>query len=484
MTANLSIQSGVRAIYGRDEPVMIRSIRSRLSVLSVVCIALILIIAGLLVYYRTKNAVFDSIDRSLDSKINILRGLLHEEEGKIEFELSEALSGEYTIKGSGRYYVVIYDGDVFSVSRSLPDKNFNFALHPYDIHTEEGGNLAYSAAGPAGETVRVMRHDYSFLGKSARIYLAESIDESLYAIAEIRVFLFFIIPGAIVLTTLVSLWIVRYSLRPLRIFTSQVDTITHKNLSDRISSGEQTVELRRIADSFNEMLDRLQLAFETERRIISDTSHELKTPLAVIRAQCDVILQRERQGREYVEAIETVRTVVYGMSRIVEDILSLARIDSGVINADDFLPVSISDCLYSALSMAKVLARESGIMLRAEVKNDLKVSGSMERLTEAFLNIIENAVKYSFKGGRVEITTRLDHDMVSIRVRDSGTGISKDDIKRIFDRFFRSASARSTEGSGLGLSIALAIIRAHGGTIDVVSEPGHGSSFTVLLPSA
>ncbi len=443
---------------------------------------MLLITVGLSLYFEVKNAVFTSIDQSLNSEIKLVEGLLHFEDGKIEFELSEVVAGEYVIPGSGHYYKVMLDGQVFAASPSLVDNKYDFALTRAEMTNEGIGNVAYTSVGPAQETVRVLQHDFDFLGKPASIFLAESIEDSLRTIEKIKLYLFITILVSIMITGLISLLIVKQSLRPIELFSGRVKNITHKNLNERIDTKKQTEELTRLAESFNAMLDRLQKAFEVEKRIISDASHELKTPLSVIKTQCEVILQRSRTKEEYIEALETIMSSGNSMSKLVNDLLSLARLDSGLLSSAGFQEVSLNRCLEEAVSVVNVLAEKSNIHINSTLSENISIMGGKERLTEAFLNIIENAVRYNRQGGSVDIELSRNDNYAEVVIKDTGTGIEEEDLGKIFERFYRADSARTTGGTGLGLNIAKAIVEAHDGKIKAESTVGEGSRFVIKLP--
>jgi hypothetical protein len=458
------------------------SIKGRLFVWIFSFISVLLIIIGVSLHFRAKKVIFASVDRSLDSKIEIVAGLLHVEDGEIEFELSEVVSGEYAIPRSGRYYKVVMDGKVFAFSPSLVGNDFDFRKNIKEVKNGGTGDTAYMSIGPGDERVRVMQHDFEFLEKPTTIYLAESIEEEISAIEGIKLYILIAIPFSILFAGFVSLWLVHQSLNPLKMFSRAVSRITHKNLNERIESGEQTRELTRLAESFNGMLDRLQKAFEVERRIISDASHELKTPLSVIRTQCEVILQKSRTEEEYIEALETIKESGSNMSKLVHNLLSLARIDSGLLEPSRFEAMSLKECIEEAVNLAKVLGEMNHINVSADIMNDITVTGSKEKLTEAFLNVIENGVRYNRDGGSVEVAAFREGQQAKIQIRDAGSGIETGDLNRIFERFYRADTSRSTEGTGLGLSIAKAIVEAHGGRIGVHSTVGKGSCFFITLP--
>jgi hypothetical protein len=442
----------------------------------------ILLAVGLFMYYEIKEIVFHSVDHTLHSKMQMITGLLHEEHGMVELELSEVISGEYSIPRSGHYYKVIMDGKILAASPSLVDDNYNLTSGTLEYHDRKLKEKVFTSIGPDGKPIRVLQHDLEFLGRSFSVFVAESLTDSLTIIGTFRKFLLIIIPASIFIVSLVGLWITNKSLKPINILSGRIKTITHKNLNERIDAETEAEELTGLADSFNEMLNRLQQAFEAEKRLISDASHELKTPVSVIKTHCDVMLQKERSREELIETLRTIKTVSENMGKLIKDLLSLARLDSGILSPANFKNISLNECILQAIQLTKPLAERKHVSVKTLLVNDINIIGDKDRLTEAFLNMIENAVNYNKDNGAVEIATAIKNNKVNISIKDTGLGIKKEDLERIFERFYRTDASRSMEGTGLGLSIAKAIIEAHGGMIKAESEFGRGSCFTIILP--
>lgn len=483
------------------------SIKGRLFFWLLITISCLLVTLGFALYYEVKNNVLASLDNVLYSKMQLVTGFLHEEHGKIELELSEIIAGEYNIPRSGHYYKVIMGGKVFAVSPSLVDERFELESGALESDNKALRKKIYTSRGPDNEPIRVLRHDFEFLGRETVVFTAEDLRESLRMINSFRKFLLVIIPLSILLVSLIGLLIAKKSLKPLKMFSSNIEQITHKTLSGRVNAQTEAEELTGLADSFNRMLERLQKAFEAERRLISDASHELKTPVSVLKVQCDVTLQKERTNEEYMEALETVRTISGNMGSLISDLLSVARLDSGILSPEDFKPLPLRECVEKAVRLTEPIAEKKQVTVSCSVPDDITVIGDKDRLTEAFLNLIANAVRYNKDGGgEVRVSARRgarfkgqgsredkdltlatcplppDRDFIEISVEDTGIGIKENDLERIFERFYRADTSRNTEGTGLGLSIAKAIIDAHGGKIRAESHAGRGSCFTVTLP--
>ncbi len=461
---------------------IVSSIRGRLLLWITLSVSLLFIILGFSLYHKFSTTVYDSLDHQLHSKLQILKGLLHEEHGAIEFELNDIAQGEYVVPRSGHYYKVLIDGDILKASPSLVDGTFNLTSGSPVFYDSASDESIYMTLGPADEAVRVVRHDFLFLGKQASVIVAESLTESLFMLNSIKLFLLIILPLSIILVVITGLMTARDSLKPLSLFSSRIKGITHENLDERVEAVSQAEEIKGLAVSFNELLERLQTAFDSEERLISDAAHELRTPLSVIMTQCDVILQKERSTAEYAEALDDIRSVTVFMKRLVNDMLSLARLDSGMISSSNFKTVSLRESIERAVEMTSFPAEDKNITVKSNIPEDICISGDRDSVAEIFLNIIENAVKYSGSGSVVEISLTKDSSEAIVEIHDNGPGIDRENLGRIFDRFYRADISRSSDGTGLGLSIAKAIAEAHGGGIRVESEPGRGSSFFVIFP--
>lgn len=460
------------------------SIKVRLFIWSFALTALMLMAIGWFLLHEVKMIIFGSIDSALHAKGQLITGLLHEERDDIEFELSEIILGEYSIPRSGHYYKVLLDGQILAASPSLVDEGFDLASGMLEFMDTGKGEKVYSSAGPNKEPIRTLHRSFKAYGRMVDIFVAESIRDNIAMINAFQHILLIVIPLCLLTICLVSGRIIKHSLKPLDVFSFSIRRITHKSLCDRLEVEAEVQELKGLATSFNEMLGRLQKVFESERRLISDASHELKTPVSVIKAHCDVLLQKERTVDEYKEALETIRETANNMGRLTKDLLSLARLDAGVFSFTDCREISLRICVQKALRLTQPLAERRSVNITLSLTEDLIVNGDEGRLSEAFLNLIENAICYNRENGSVEIASSKENEAVRITVADTGTGIAEEDRERIFDRFYRTDAARGTEGTGLGLSIAKSIIENHHGTIEVESKPGMGSCFSVILPLA
>lgn len=278
-------------------------------------------------------------------------------------------------------------------------------------------------------------------------------------------------------------WISARAVRPIARMSETVAGITATSLSRRIDLTDVDTELGDLGALLNTMLGRLEASFDQQVQFTADASHELRTPLAVILSQVELALARPRSADDYREAIEASGRAARRMKRLVDDLLTLARADAGGLELRTG-PVDLGAISRECAELLEPLATRRGV--RIEVSSSKgELIGDAERLARAVTNLVNNAILYNRPDGRVTLSVVSQDDQVVLKVADTGIGIPEAELSRVFDRFFRidRARSRASGGSGLGLAICKSIVEAHGGTIEVSSRCGQGTTFTVRLPS-
>lgn len=452
---------------------MFKSIKTRLFIWLISSFAVILTALGFFLYNRLDSIVIDMVDHLLADKSEILKGLVHIEKGEVEFEISEVTAGDYSIKNSGHYFELIDKaGNPLVRSKSLGNST---------LSTIRSSGL-FTITGPAGEPIRLLVEDLTVGNERFTIYVAEGITAELNLIRSFKIFLLFVFPVTILFSGIGSIIIVWSSLRPLSSFSQQIGRITEKRLHDRVDSQGVEAELKGLASSFNETMDRLEKAFQAQRDFLSDASHELRTPVSVIKTATDVTLRRERSIEEYREALEIVKASAERMGGLIDRLLRLSRLDAEQAGPKKER-VRLKEILETTLKAIHPLAEERGIKIVMEKMEDLSVEGDREQLSELFLSIIDNAIKYNREKGSMNISLISSKNWVVVKVADSGIGIAPDALDKVFDRFYRADMSRSEiPGTGLGLPIAKGIAESHGGRIEVESEVDKGTTFSIYIP--
>ena len=269
---------------------------------------------------------------------------------------------------------------------------------------------------------------------------------------------------------------------PAQEIAAQAEAVEAGTLSARITAHAEVTEYRRLVAVLNAMLDRLDRAFQAQRRFVADASHELRSPLTVLKGDIDVALRRERSAEEYRRALESSREEVDRMAALAENLLTLARTDAGLL-PDQLRPVDLLEVARRAVEHARAAAAEAGLDLKLESAR-AATRGDFGLLERAVGNLVENAVKYSPRGTRVEVRCRSAEGVATVEVEDTGPGIPSEHAPHVFDRFYRVDPARSRgAGAGLGLPIARAIAEAHGGRLELVRATP-GALFRVTLPAS
>lgn len=270
----------------------------------------------------------------------------------------------------------------------------------------------------------------------------------------------------------------RRALSPIDEITRTARRISAEDLSRRLDLPDSGDEVGRLAATFDEMLGRLDEAFRRERRFANDAAHELRTPLAVMQSIMGVTRQRRRRADEYESALDDLADETSQLSALTADLLQLAKAESATRPSE---PVDLGELVPDVVESLRPAAEAKGLVLTCELHGDLTLSGDTDALIRLLLNLVHNAVKYT-AGGSVTVFAEGAGDTVTIRVSDTGEGISPEHLPHVFERFYRADESRSAPGTGLGLAICQEIAHAHCGSIAVTSEPGVGSAFTVALP--
>ena len=273
------------------------------------------------------------------------------------------------------------------------------------------------------------------------------------------------------------------ALLPVDRMTQAARTIGAGHLSARIELSGANDEIDRLAETLNEMLARLEAAFTEMRQFTADASHELQTPLTILRGEIEIALRSIRRPEEYREVMMSALEEIERISLLVEGLLLLARSDAGVLRMDN-KPLDLISLLEDALGQLSSLARAKSISLIFGEIEPIDVPGDSVHLRRLLFNLLDNAIKYTLPGGTVRVSVGRDNEWAILTVSDTGIGISVEERQKVFQRFYRSPEARAGAqgGSGLGLAIVKSIAEAHGGKVELESETGRGSAFRVWLP--
>lgn len=286
----------------------------------------------------------------------------------------------------------------------------------------------------------------------------------------------------ILLSTCAGLFIARRAMAGVRRVTNTVETIRRDKLDQRVPLGNEGLEIDELAQAFNRMIQRIQNLIREIKDVSDNVAHDLRSPITRMRGIAETTLTGPQDTETYREMGLTILEECDRLTEIINTILEIARSESGVLEIAR-TQMDFKDILKEAQELFHPVAEEKDIQLTAHLPDEpLLVCGDKSRLQRVIANLLDNALKYTPDGGRVEITARRENKSLLIDIRDNGVGLAPEDAKRVFERFYRCEKSRSTPGNGLGLSLAKGILLAHGGSIRVESTLQIGTTFTLSLP--
>ena len=302
-------------------------------------------------------------------------------------------------------------------------------------------------------------------------------------LARLKTMLSLFLPLSILLVIVSGLFLTKEALSPVDNMTRMIRQITSKNLRQRIELTGAHDEIYRLAETFNDMLGRLDKTFASQQRLIEDISHELRTPLTALRGKQEIALNKKRSVEEYEAVLNVNLEEINKMSRLVESLLTLAQLEK----KQAFLktrPLDIVPVVERITGELRARAEQKEISLQFLHNPPLFIEADENQIGQVFSNIIDNAIKYTGNKGDIRVIVSSENGFAVVEIRDTGVGIDEEEMPYIFDRFYRADKSRSSSGFGLGLSIAKSIVEAHKGRIEVKSKVSNGTVFSIFLPLA
>lgn len=463
---------------------MFTSIKAKIIIFHITVLFSILSVLGIFLYLSLDRIVYDAIDSSLLSKAKTLTTLINTDvEDETEFKRSDEVRWEYSSPKSTSYFQIRrIDGFTLEKSPSLKGSEL-----PYSANEERtdfktirvNGALArlVDFHAPAEITYAAKNGDQGVV-----IQCAEDIGNQVDLLQRYRLVLSLSILSIMIISALGGLMISKKALAPVKDISGIIDKISESNLSERINLEYVPKELRILASSFNHTFDRLERAFSRQRQFAADASHELRTPLSVILSQSEVTLRRDRTAGEYREALAAVGRAARMMSDTVRKLLTLARLGADKVDLQ-IEHIRLVEIIRESVKLLTPLADRNGISITVSADAHAVVRGDRAALLELFGNLIDNAITYNIPRGNVDISAEEENGIIVATIRDTGIGISGENLDKVFDRFYRVDKSRSKErdGAGLGLSICNEIAKLHGGKIEIASTLGTGTTVSVFL---
>jgi len=451
-------------------------IRLRLTLWYVLLMAVTFAAFGVFLFARFQRTLIASLDASLRVTVRQTIASFDPEEdlaenGRLAFEQTggDAAAGFAMRLVSGQ-------GEVWD----------SFGNSPADWGVTAPGYTTQKGAGDEESwrvfTQPILAKDGTGLGWLQAAQSFESVSDTLQ---DFRDQLLLGVPLVLLLAGLGGYFLANRALRPIQHIAATAQEITAHDLSRRLAYRGPEDEIGRLARTFDGMLERLHAAFRRERRFTGDAAHELRTPLTVLKGQIDVTLSQPRKREEYEIKLQELGTHVDRLIRLSNALLFLSRSDQNQL-AWEPAALNLKDSLDVILAQIRPLAEEKGQTLQADIPAGLMVIGDPDHLTRLFLNLLDNALKYTPPAGQITVRATRALTRTEVTIHNSGPGIPAEHLPYLFDRFYRVDNARSSEtgGTGLGLAIAQEIVRLHGGEMGVESEPEKGVTVKVRLPNS
>jgi heavy metal sensor kinase len=459
------------------------SIRARLTIWYAGALLAILAVVSALSYSVLRWSLLQQVDASLVTVAQIVRET--DERGAGGSEVERAIR-ELLGPGFADQFFQFLDPEGRSRFHSGPPPGAALPLSPEARHNAARGLRTFETLeNRRGGPVRLLTVPVLRTGRSVEIIqVSAPLARTREALARYLTTLLALVPVAVGLGAAGGAVLAGRALRPVREMSGAARQITAEDLHRRLARRGADDEIDHLADTLNTMLAGLEAAFAQARRFSADAAHELRTPLTVLKGEMEVALRGARSPEEYRRVLHSGLEEVEHLIRLVEDLLLFSR--SAVALGPPPARVELEPLVLDALEAGVRRAQGAGVTVRADALEPAAVLGDAGALRRALGNLVDNAVKYTPAGGKVELSLLVGEGQARIVVRDTGIGIDPADAARIFDPFVRLDAARSRDagGAGLGLALVRAIVDAHGGAITVESTPGAGSRFTVRLPLA
>lgn len=437
-------------------------------------LAVSLVMLGAFVYVTFSRNLLAEIDRALD-----------EELAEIALEVTAAPDAAAREAQLQKYFG---QHEFYAIQVSRPDGEVIFSSHAVGDHplsvpslgdqpgTELTQDVILTDSVPYRMSSRVVT---SFDGPVI-IQAADSLSLYYREQQQLLVVMLAAAPVVLLVAAAGGAWLSRRALAPVDRMTRAAVEISASRLDRRVRADTDD-ELGRLATAFNAMIERLQKSFGEMQRFTADAAHELRTPLAVLRSEAEVALRAPRSGEEYQQVLQSQLEEIDRLSRLADQLLFLCREDAEPTSAA--AAVRVDSLLQKVGDQMQGSARGKGLSLQVDEVPECSVEIDADRLRRLFVNVLDNAIKYTPGGGQVHVTGRRENGRVEITVQDTGPGIAANHLPHLFERFYRVDPARrSAEGTGLGLPICRSIVERHHGTIRVESAPGNGTAVRIALP--
>ena len=485
-----------------------RSIRFKITIVYMTILSLTLLFFSIILYHYLKRSLYDNMDALLQSKAE---GIVHaistywaaERLGTKRYgakPVEETAGGNIGFATIAQRWVQerskdpklldiivqIFDTKGTLIATSKNTQGITSVSRENFISVLEGKSL-FDVLVPSFPTKKVVafRVFITPATESDRVEYVVQVASPLASIQtalnSLKFILILLFPITVILTGMMGSLIAKLTLRPVDSIIKTINDIKAESLELRLSIPQTKDEIQKLAETFNDMLERLDKAFRSQKHLFEDLSHELKTPLTILKGEFEVVLKKVRSHGEYESILRSSLEEVDKLIRLVENLLILASFQSKNI-LPERRDLELNLLIQGVVNSIKKLAGQKYIETGVTLRDHMVVNGDEEQLKHLFLNLLDNAIKYTPANGRITVTAEEDAKRARIMIKDTGVGIPEEKLNRIFDRFYRVENVEMGKGFGLGLSIVKSIVAAHNGSIEVESHLGQGTTFTIYLP--
>jgi len=454
-------------------------IRIRLTLWYVLLLAVTFALLSIYLIYRVQNSLIATVDNSLKVNVDKTIAALDEEE---DFRETGILTFDIVEKSKIRpsrfaMRVVSPQGDVWDDYGEIQNLS--------DWGTLQTGYATRIGNVDEDDEWRILTQPVTDSNNEiiAWVQAAQSMASINESMQDLQEQVVWAIPLILIFAGLGGYFLADRALGPIKQITNTAQEITAQGLSQRLAYQGPADEIGQLAATFDQMLTRLQVSFERERQFTSDAAHELRTPLTVLKGQIEVTLNRSRTPAEYDGKLQELLVQVDRLIRLSNALLFLSRSDQHQLSWNP-TQVNLRELLDALIEQIQPLAQDKGLSINTSIPDKLSVYGDSDHLISLFMNLLDNALKYTPAGGQIKVEADNGTRDVQVRIYNTGAGISSQHLQYLFNRFYRVEADRSSQigGSGLGLAIAQEIVRLHHGEILVENKSGQGVTFSVRLP--
>jgi heavy metal sensor kinase len=467
--------------------VSLHSLRFKLIWIHAAAIALVVVCIGLIRYQLIRYRSQLRFDETLLSDGQFFVSRFQLDRTGFTWSTDGLSAGDALTLQELEPYFIVTDLQGKIIREDLHNKHIRFMLLRGDM------NAVLRQRNGFGKAVAADGSEYRFvslpmplgsLPQQAIMHIGRSMEPVKGVLNEYLVLYIYSVPLILAISVAVGWYLTSKALKPFEEITQTAEKITYENLNTQIFTEHTEEEVQRLVQSFNAMVRRLDESFRQMRKFNADAAHELRTPLAILQGETEVALRSPNLPDEVRSLLASNLEELDRLTRMVNEMLILAEAEAGrQVLAKE--PVDVKALLEDLVEQMRLLATDRGVRIDMQGMPELWIDADKLWLRRAVINLLDNALKYSKEGGRIEISGGIEGPAVRLQIRDYGIGIAPEDLPHIFDRLYRADPARSRDSGGVGLGLALVkwIIEAHKGSIQVASQPDQGARFEITLPA-